>query len=289
MHYPPSLQEAQALFSEYKIEAQIGKGGFRTVFKVSDAQGEPYALKIYSPEHFFNPLLQMNERFTREIEVMQAVNSPYVAKLITWGVREGGECSYLVEEFIFGLPLNDVLKQKGVYSPGDCIVFLDKVLQGLEALAGIKKLVIHRDIKPANIMVKEDGTPVITDFSLVRVIGATITPTDLALGTIPYMPPETIYPHLGRADETSDLFSLGIVAYEMLVGEHPFIPNGFVNAEDAKQYMVSEPIREPRLVNKEIPELLSRYVVKLLERNRHLRLRNAAHARTRLIKIQASL
>jgi serine/threonine protein kinase len=282
-----SVEESRRIFSDLglNITKQIGEGGFKVVFEAFDEQQNHLALKALHPDK-----TDLN-RLRREARAMETVHSPFVPEILKWGLGETTELPYLLEEFIEGEPLSRVLSRGYVYEHQEGTAFLIRALEGLSACA--KEKIIHRDIKPANIMVRPDGTPVIIDFGLSRhVTLSSLTSTHgPAPGLTPhYAPPELLDYDKGGFDDTTDLFSLGITAYQMLTGKHPFLTNAefrlpYLELKDKMLNQVARPIHE---VDPRIPPQLSRFIMKLIRRERFERYRDTAYALERLHRIASS-
>ena len=178
-----------------------------------------------------------------------------------------------------------VLDKGNIFSPEDTLSFLDKVLQGLEACW--EKRIVHRDIKPANIMLRTNGSPVIVDFGLSRHLELTsLTPTEYpgAIGTLLFAPPELLSYTKNDIDSKTDLYSLGITVYMMMTGQHPYI-NLRNPPKNVMYALMNTAAIAPHLLNPAIPESLSRFVLRLMKRNRVDRPRDAAQARSKLSEL----
>ncbi len=270
------IEDVRRLFPNLQIIRQVGQGAFKLVFEAYREE-ERLALKILSPDVDL-------VRLRREASALKAIQSPFVPKLIEFKVEESDQISiaYLLEEFIEGEELWANLQRGSIYSPSELISFLDMVLQGLEACGS--KRIIHRDIKPQNIVVRSDGTPVIVDFGLSRHLDlSSLTPTGATgiIGTPAYAPPEVLRYSKREIDGKSDLYSLGITAYMMATGRHPFID---INnpGEDWYSKMLAAQAQPPSEINQAIPANLSKYIMRLIKPNRIDRFKDASHARNKL-------
>jgi serine/threonine-protein kinase len=175
------------------------------------ATGEVVALKLLHGPYMDEP--ESTVRFEREAELARRVDSPHVVQLLGYGTRAG--VPFLVMEYVSGSSLRELIRDHGPYAPDDARSVLSQIAEGLAAVhaAGV----IHRDVKPSNVLVASDGTAKLGDFGVARALDVTrVTGTSTLLGTPAYMAPE------GPVDERSDLYSLGIVAYELLTGVVPF-------------------------------------------------------------------
>jgi serine/threonine-protein kinase len=182
------------------------------VWKARDEEiGQIVALKLLRSAYSDDP--DYVGRFERELELARRIKSPYVVEVFGYGMRDGAP--YLALEYVDGPSLREKLAAHGPYSWPETRALLVKIAQGLAAAHAAD--VIHRDLKPSNVLVGSDGVPRIADFGIAKGIDLTrMTGTSTLLGTPAYLAPE------GPLDERSDLYSLGIVAYELLTGAAPF-------------------------------------------------------------------
>jgi len=246
---------------------------------------ERVALKVFSPDSDI-------VRIRREILAMMMVRSPYVVRLLEFQQRITPEQSvtYLLEEFIDGEELGDLLNAGTIYDANEAIPLLDKLLQGIEAIW--VRRIVHRDIKPKNIMLRsETGDPVIIDFGIARHVELpSATPTAAIRGpcTPRYAPPEVLTNRKPEIDCKSDLFSLGIVAYVMLTGQHPHWRTELRLDDNIERMLRHTPI-PPSDLKPAIPHKLSRLVLRLIQKDRYRRFKDATHAREWLSHVSAEL
>lgn len=205
-----------ALGNRYRLERRIAVGGMGEVWQAYDESlTRPVAVKVLRDEYagdsgFLN-------RFRTEARNSAALSHPNIATLLDYG--EQGGSAYLVMELVVGEPLSDVLERTPVLSAAHLIPVLAQTARGLACAheAGV----VHRDVKPGNILIARGGRVKITDFGVSRSAGQpTMTASGMVMGTAQYLSPEQA---VGRpATPLSDLYSLGVVAYEALVGHRPF-------------------------------------------------------------------
>jgi serine/threonine-protein kinase len=201
----------------YRIVRELGQGAMGAVYEAIDVMVERrVAIKMLRAEIARQP--DLIERFRVEAVTLARLNHPSTALLYNF-FREG-EDYYMVMEFVPGRTLDAILKESGSLAPAAAA---DIQRQMLEGMAHAHRMgVLHRDIKPANIMVTGDGQVKVTDFGIARVLGASrMTREGRIIGTLEYIAPERIRGH--EADIRSDLYSAGIVLYEMLAGRLPFV------------------------------------------------------------------
>jgi serine/threonine protein kinase len=196
----------------FTLLSELGRGGMGVVWKARDEEtGRIVALKV------LHAALAVDsgyiERFERELELAKRIHSAHVVEVLGYGMRDGAP--YLALEYVDGPTLREMLARHGPYTWPDANGLLVQITQGLADAhaAGV----FHRDIKPANVLIDRDGVAKIADFGIARGVDLTrLTATSAMLGTPAYLAPE------GPIDGRSDLYSLGIVAYELLSGAAPF-------------------------------------------------------------------
>lgn len=213
----------------YLIQSRLASGGMSTVYLATDRRLErDVALKVLHPHLAGDP--QFLDRLGREAKAAARLSHPHVVGVLDQG--EDGRIAYLVMEYIKGHTLRDVLKQRGALPPRLALALIAPVVEGLGAAhaAGL----IHRDIKPENVLIADDGRIKVGDFGLARAI-STSTSTGALIGTVAYLSPELV---LGKqADARSDIYSTGIMLYEMITGRQPF--DGDVPIQVAYQHVNS--------------------------------------------------
>ena len=207
----------RVLDGRYRIEAFIARGGMATIYRGADLRLErTVAIKVMHPSFASDP--GFVDRFEREARAAARLNSPYAVGLHDQGNDHG--VTYLVMEYVPGHTVRDVLRAHGALSAAQALSILDPVLEALAAAhrAGY----IHRDVKPENVLISDDGRVKVTDFGLARAIeGADSGRTHgLLLGTVAYLSPEQV--EHDRTDARSDVYSAGILLYELVTGQVPF-------------------------------------------------------------------
>jgi serine/threonine protein kinase len=201
---------------KYKIYDEVGSGGFATVYLGRNMDtNEIVAIKVLGEQYITDP--RYVERFRREAGLAERLQHRNIVRTLDHGVEKG--MHFLVMEFVEGLTLDKILERKGLLSIDETLSYVKQACTGLQAAyeAGI----VHRDIKPANLMVTPDGSVKIMDFGIARMESlSTLTQSGMFMGT-----PRYISPEMAKGDGTdirSDLYSLGLLAYEMLSGSPPF-------------------------------------------------------------------
>ncbi|MFH1763370.1 MAG: protein kinase [Gemmatimonadota bacterium] len=272
----------------YRIVEKIGEGGMGEVYRAEDASlNRSVALK-FLPEH-----LQEDEvarkRFLREAESAAALEHPYICNIKEVSRTDDGQ-DFIVMEYVEGQTLKERLEEEGPLQLGEALRISTEVADALEMAHG--KGIVHRDLKPSNIMLTPQGHAKVMDFGLAkRVITDEGTEQDMTsgitkegatLGTPAYMSPEQV--RTDPVDSRSDLFSLGIVLYEMLTGVHPFLRASSVETMGAILYEDPEPLGEHL---PDSPELLRSTVSQLLTKNPEARLQTIEQLSSRLIEISS--
>ena len=199
--------------SHYKILEKLGEGGMGVVYKAQDTKlDRPVALK-FLPEHVSVGSADL-ERFTQEAKAAAGLNHPNICTI--HGIEEAGGKNFIVMEFVDGQMLQE---KKAALSMKQALDIGIQIADGLAAAH--EKGIVHRDIKPENIMIRKDGRVQIMDFGLAKLRGASrLTKEGSTVGTAGYMSPEQVQGQ--ETDHRSDIFSLGVLLYEMLTGQPPF-------------------------------------------------------------------
>lgn len=252
------------LLGHYQIKRQAGSGGMATVFLAEDIHlGREVALKVFWPRA--GETQDFLRRFAREARVLAQLDHPNILPVYDYG--EQGELAYLVTPYMSGGTLKDVLRERKALPPSEAIQLVSQALPALQ-YAHDRNL-IHRDIKPGNLLFKGDGSLVLADFGLVKVVEGeggppvqTISETGQRIaGTPEYMAPEQIQ---GRAVAASDIYSLGIVLYEMVTGQRPFTGDTLLSI---LMKHANETPRPPRELNPYVSPQLQAVIQKALEKD----------------------
>jgi len=212
---PKSISRGSTLAGKYRIVEPIGKGGMGVVYKAEDTKlRRTVALKFLPPELAESP--EACERFIREAQAAAALSHPHICTIHE--ISEEEDQSFIVMEYIEG----ESLRQKILKGPLDQTEVLDIAIQVAEGLEEAhKKGIVHRDIKPGNIMLTEKGAAKVMDFGLAKVFGGSlITREAKTMGTVAYMSPEQAKGEV--VDRRTDIWSLGVVLYQMVTGQLPF-------------------------------------------------------------------
>ena len=213
----PTLDEVRGWFPQLEIESRIGRGGMGVVYRARQTRlDRPVALKVLAPELSTDP--RFAERFEREARALARLTHPAVVTVHDFGEVDGR--FYLVMEFVEGTTVRQLMRA-GI-EPTHAMDLVPKICEGLQYAH--EQGVVHRDIKPENILVDREGNPKIADFGLAKLAGrngdATLTRPSQVMGTLHYMAPEQMKDPQA-VDHRADIYSLGVMLYEMLTSELP--------------------------------------------------------------------
>ena len=246
----------QLIADRYQVKAFVASGGMASVYRAEDTVLERMvALKIIHPHLATDK--SFVEKFRREAKMAAALSHPNLVNVFDQGTDN--QAIFLVMEYVPGINLRDALNDFGSLSPKRALEILEPLTAGLAAAhaAGI----LHRDLKPENVFLSDTGTVKLGDFGLAREISSH-TQTGSLVGTAAYLSPELVL--RGQADARSDVYSLGVMAFEMLTGKQPY--DGDQAVQIAYQHANSN-IPAPSSLNPEVPELLDEIVLWATARN----------------------
>lgn len=246
------------LDARYEIQELIGVGGMAVVYRAYDIiEDKIVAIKILKDEFLGNK--EFVRRFKNESKAIAVLSHPNIVKV--YDVSFGTKIQYIVMEYIDGITLKEFISQRKVINWKDALYFVNQILSALKHAHS--KGVIHRDIKPQNIMLLKDGTIKVTDFGIARFSrNETQTMTDRAIGSVHYIAPEQAKGSV--IDEKADIYSVGVMLYEMLTGSLPFEADNAVSVAIMQMQAKPKPLRE---INPDIPEGLEQITLKAMEKN----------------------
>nr|WP_243847547.1 Stk1 family PASTA domain-containing Ser/Thr kinase [Microbacterium ulmi] len=263
----------------YRVRARIARGGMATVYVATDLRLERrIALKVMHGHLSDDSVFQ--SRFIQEARAAARLADPHVVNVFDQG--QDGDMAYLVMEYLPGITLRELMREQRRLTVAQTVSIMDAVLSGLAAAhrAGI----VHRDVKPENVLLAEDGRIKIGDFGLARATTANTASGAQLLGTIAYLAPELVT--RGTADARSDIYALGIMLYEMLVGEQPY--KGEQPMQIAFQH-ATDSVPRPSIKNPAVPEALDELVLWSTEKAPDDRPTDAREMLERLREIEREL
>ncbi|MFB0564928.1 MAG: protein kinase [Candidatus Aminicenantaceae bacterium] len=278
---PKRRLEIGTTFSErYQIIEELGKGGMGKVYKVLDQElEEKVALKLLNPEIASDE--KTIKRFRNELKTARKISHKNVCRMYHLSKEE--DTYYITMEYVRGEDLKSMIKMIGQLSAGKTIFIAKQICEGLREAHHLG--IVHRDLKPQNIMIDKEGNARIMDFGIARSLRAKgITRTGVMIGTPEYMSPEQA--EMKDVDQRSDLYSLGVILFEMVTGRVPF--EGETPLGIAMKHKTEEP-PEPKTYNDQIPDALSRLILSCLEKDREQRFQTADEVLNELAKLEKGI
>jgi serine/threonine protein kinase/Tfp pilus assembly protein PilF len=274
------LTTGSAFARRYQIIEEIGRGGMGKVYKAHDIEiKEKVALKLIKPE--ISADKKTIERFQNELRFARKISHRNVCRMYDLNKEDGSY--YITMEYVSGEDLKSFIRRSGQLAVGTTIRIAKQICDGLSEAH--KSDVIHRDLKPSNIMIDNDGNVRIMDFGIARSVeGKGITGAGVMIGTPEYMPPEQA--EAKEVDQRSDIYSLGVILYEMVTGRVPF--GGDTALSIAMKHKGEEP-KDPREFNTQLYEGISRVILKCLEKDKNKRYQSAEDVRSELENIEKGI
>ena len=267
------MNEQKILANRYRLTEQIGMGGMAIVYRAVDLRtGHNVAVKVLRPE--FNEDREFIGRFQREAEAASKMTHHNIVNLLDVGMD--GDNRYLVMEYVEGKTLKEVIQERGKLSaPLACQITI-RILSALEHAH--RNGIVHRDIKPQNILVHADGHIKVADFGIARIADSTtLTKGDNVMGSVHYFSPEQA--RGGGATAASDIYSTGVVLYEMLTGRVPFDGDNPVAVAMQHLHNAPAPIQS---IAPDVPPAVIRVCMKAMEKNPAARYQSAREMATDL-------
>ncbi len=274
------LTTGSTFAGRYQIIEELGKGGMGKVYKAFDTDiNEKIALKLIKPE--ISADKNTIKRFQNELKYARKISHRNVCRM--YDLNKEKSSYYITMEYVSGGDLKRLIRRTKRLDTGTAISIAMQICEGLEEAHSLG--VVHRDLKPSNIMVDDDGNARIMDFGIARPVkGKGITGSGVMIGTPEYMSPEQV--EAKETDQRSDIYSLGIILYEMTTGRLPFEADTPF-AVGVKH--TSEEPPDPKELNPQIPEDLCRVILKCLEKDKVNRYQSAADMRSELIRIEKGI
>ena len=274
------LSTGSTFAGRYQIIEVLGKGGMGNVYRALDKKlNEEVALKLIRPEIAFDK--KTIERFKNELKLARKIRHKTVGSM--YELMEDQGTHFLTMEYVSGQDLKGLIRQTGQLTVGKAMSIAKQICDGLSEAHSLG--VVHRDLKPNNIMIDDHGNARIMDFGIARTVKSKgITGAGVMIGTPEYMSPEQV--EAKDIDQRSDIYSLGIIMYEMLTGRVPFeADTPFAVGVKHK----SETPRDPKELNTQIPDDLSRMILRCLEKEKVKRYQSVDQVRSDLMNIEEGI
>jgi len=274
------LTTGSTFAGRYQIIEELGKGGMGKVYKANDTDiKEKVAIKLIKPEISTNK--KTIERFQNELKFARKIRHKNVCQMYDLNREEG--TYYITMEYVEGENLKNMIRMSRQLGIGTAISVAKQVCEGL---AEAHKLgVVHRDLKPSNIMIDREGSVRILDFGIARSLKEKgITGAGVMIGTPEYMSPEQV--EAKETDQRSDIYSLGVILYEMVTGKVPF--EGDTPFTIGMKHKGEIP-KNPKELNSQIPDDLNRVILRCLEKDNEKRYQSAGELRSELTNIEKGI
>ncbi|ERK30546.1 Stk1 family PASTA domain-containing Ser/Thr kinase [Clostridium intestinale] len=265
------------LGDRYELQEKIGEGGMSLVYKARDKKLNRFiAVKILKHEFIDNE--DIVDKFKKEATAIANLNDPYIVNVLDVGSQD--DYNYIVMEYVKGKTLKELIREKGRIPYDLALNFSTQIAKALDCAH--KNNIIHRDIKPQNILVTEEGSLKVTDFGIAKSTNSsTITNTSNVIGSAHYFSPEQAKGNY--IDSRTDLYSLGVVIYEMVTGRVPFNADSPVSV--ALKH-IQEEVVPPKNINSAVPESLNKLILKAMEKEQIKRYQSAKEMIIDLEKIK---
>jgi eukaryotic-like serine/threonine-protein kinase len=279
-HALRELTAGSTFAGRYQIVEELGHGGMGRVYKAVDTQvNEKVALKLLKPE--ISADSEMIERFRNELKLARRIAHRNICRMFDLGEAEGTR--FITMEFVPGEDLRTVIRMTGSLAVGTILSIGQQVADGLAEAHGLG--IVHRDLKPQNVMIDTAGRVKIMDFGIARSVREKgVTGPGVMIGTPEYMSPEQV--EAKETDARSDIYSLGIILYEMATGRVPFEGD---TALSIAMKQKGETPKSPKALNPNLPDELSAIILRCLEKDPAKRFASAADLRAELERVEMGL
>ncbi len=274
------LARGSNLAGRYEIIEELGRGGMGSVCRAYDRQlKDEVALKFIKPEIAADR--KILDRFSHELKIARRIVHKNVGRL--YELMEDNGTYFITMEYVSGQDLKGLIKQTGQLGTGTALSIAKQLCEGLAEAHRLG--VVHRDLKPQNIMIDREGNPHILDFGIARMMSASgMTEEGAIMGTPDYMSPEQVDGK--EADHRADLYSLGVMIYEMVTGRLPFKGESAMSV--ALKHKTEAP-QNPLELNAQVPEGLSRLILKCMEKEKEQRYQRAEDVLSELVHIEKGI
>jgi serine/threonine protein kinase len=274
------LTTGSTFVNKYQIIEELGRGGMGRVYRVLDKQlNEEIAIKLIKPD--IGSDKKTIERFRNELKIAHKIVQKNIGRM--FDLNEDKGTYYITMEYVPGQDLKGLIRQSGQLAIGTTISIAKQICDGL--VEAHKLGVVHRDLKPGNIMIDKEGTVRIMDFGIARSLEAKgITGAGVMIGTPEYMSPEQVEGK--EVDQRSDIYSLGVILYEMVTGRVPF--EGDTPFTIGMKHKGEIP-KNPKELNSQISDDLNNVILKCLEKDKEKRYQSAREVRSELSRIEKGI
>jgi len=274
------ITRGETFAGRYEVIEKLGEGGMGQVYRVEDKKiKEEVALKLLKPEIATDR--KTIERFSNELKFARKIVHKNVGRMYDLNEEEGTH--FITMEYVSGKDLKSLIRMTKQMSVGTVVHIAAQICEGLAEAHHLR--VVHRDLKPSNVMIDKQGNARIMDFGIARSLRTrAVTGPGVIIGTPEYMSPEQA--ETNKVDERSDIYSLGVILYEMLTGQVPF--KGDTPLSIAAKHK-TEMVPEPRTLNAQIPTALSKVILRCMEKNKVRRYQSTEEVLSDLRRIEESI
>lgn len=266
---PEPAKDQQEVFAGYEIIEEVAQGGMGIIYRAQKTTtGQIVALKVLREAYRSSP--EAKTRFAREAQTLNRLKHKNIVSVLDVGIEN--EVPYFTMDFVEGVPLSQHVHKENLLPVNQVVEIIIKMCDSLQYAH--ESEVVHRDIKPSNILLDKQGEPRLTDFGLAKCMDSmtVVTRSGTTLGTPYYMSPEQAKGQMGLVGPRSDLYSLGVVFYEMLTGYNPFLGE---NTVDIYQNILTVEPDPPSVLNKTLHKKLDFICLKCLRKDPFQRYKNA--------------